>query len=482
MAHRRECGQACLTDEHEPARASAPGVRPAPTCAQRWPTAACRPAAGRAAGANGDPPRPGGLRRVVHRGPGGRAAAGGARRLRVPRLDRGADRWAPADAVHRPGQRAGHAVDPRHGPGPRRADRPGPLGSIEQWVQLPDGRWISEKDPGYPFLAAPFQLLGIIRLAPLFYGALGCLGLFFGARRWLGRYGGSIAAGLFCSSGAALLFAWRDYMPTFTDASLIAAGTGALLWALLADEAAARRRTWIGLLGFLAIEAAVFARYTNIVVLGCAILAVLAVRWRRPVSVPPRALAWWLGSAVLFAAGVAIFDDLVYGGPFKSGYRAGEISFGLGAVGPNLRYLPAHLIKAVPMLVLGLAALAWIATRWVMLRRAGGEGASGASPDLAVGAALAASRFSVWGLYATYTWTAEPGLSTLQAVRFYLPAIGAISLLGAWLVVRLVTRLPGRASLAAVTSAAVVTAMFALGIWSFTGTNPFGLGAPGPVG
>jgi len=99
-------------------------------------------------------------------------------------------------------------------------------GGIPQWVQLPGGRWISEKDPGYPFLAAPFQALGIIRLAPLFYGALGCLGLFFGARRWLGRYGGAAAVVLFCSSGAALLFAWRDYMPTFTDAALIAAGTG----------------------------------------------------------------------------------------------------------------------------------------------------------------------------------------------------------------------------------------------------------------
>src|SRR5215469_6758374 len=160
------------------------------------------------------------------------------------------------------------------GPGGAVSAGPGPLGSVEQWVQLPDGRWISEKDPGYPFLAAPFQLLGIIRLAPLFYGALACLGLFFGARRWLGRYGGTAAVGLFCSSGAALLFAWRDYMPTFTDASLIAAGTGALLWAL-AGEAAPKRRTWTGLLGFLAIEAAVFARYTNIVVLGCAVLAVL---------------------------------------------------------------------------------------------------------------------------------------------------------------------------------------------------------------
>ena len=109
-----------------------------------------------------------------------------------------------------------------------------PAAPPNQWIQLSDGRWISEKDAGYPFLAAPFEKLGIIRLAPLVYGLLACLGLFVGARRWLGRFGGLAAVGLYCSSGAALAFAWRDYMPTFTDASLIAAGTGAVLWAVLA--------------------------------------------------------------------------------------------------------------------------------------------------------------------------------------------------------------------------------------------------------
>ena len=120
-----------------------------------------------------------------------------------------------------------HALAAQLGAG--RRGLPGMPPAIPQWVRLPGGQWISEKDPGYPFLAAPFQALGVIRMAPLFYGALGCLGLFAGARRWLGRFGGGAAVGLFCSSGAALLFAWRDYMPTFTDASLIAAGTGALL-------------------------------------------------------------------------------------------------------------------------------------------------------------------------------------------------------------------------------------------------------------
>src|SRR5205823_8679770 len=65
-----------------------------------------------------------------------------------------------------------------------------PAAPPNQWVELSNGRYISEKDPGYPFLASPFEALGIIRWAPLFYGALACFGLFVGARRWLGRFGG----------------------------------------------------------------------------------------------------------------------------------------------------------------------------------------------------------------------------------------------------------------------------------------------------
>jgi hypothetical protein len=142
----------------------------------------------------------------------------------------------------------------------------------------------------------------------------------------------------------------------------------------------------------------------------------------------------------VFGAGVAIFDDLVYGGPLRSGYRPGEITFSLSAVLPNFRYLPAHLMQAMPTLVLGLVALAWIIWRWARLRRTGA--AVTARRDLAVALALAASWFAMWALYATYTWTSAPGASTLQVARFYVPALGAISLLGAWLV----TRVPGRAS------------------------------------
>jgi hypothetical protein len=369
------------------------------------------------------------------------------------------------------------------------AQLPGPgglgLAGIPQWVQLPNGQWISEKDPGYPFLAAPFQALGVIRLAPLFYGALGCLGLYAGARRWLGRWGGTAAVGLFCSSGAAMLFAWRDYMPTFTDASLIAAGTGVLLWAVLATEVSPARRIGAGLAGFAALEAATFARYTDIVVLGCAVVAVL-VAWRLR-AVPGAALAWWLGSVAVFGAGVAVFDDLVYGGPLTSGYQPGEITFSLSAVLPNLRYMPAHLIEAMPMVMLGLAGLGWITARWARLRRAAGGPATRARRDLAVGLALAASWSGVWGWYAAYTWTAGPFGSTLQVVRFYVPALGAIALLGAWFLVQAGTWLAGsaprRAPLALASAALVVAVLFGLGAWSFGTMRDFSLGggrvAPG---
>jgi hypothetical protein len=165
----------------------------------------------------------------------------------------------------------------------------------------------------------------------------------------------------------------------------------------------------------------------------------------------------------LFGAGVAIFDDLVYGGPLTTGYQPGEVTFSLGAIGPNLRLMPAHLIQAMPMLVLGLLALTWIVVRWLMLRRAGGQAGAAARRDLSVGTALAASWLAIWGLYSAYTWTTDPTSVTVQVVRFYVPALGAISLLGAWLA----TRIPGRAWRAGLTSAAVITVMFGLGVWSF---------------
>ncbi len=343
---------------------------------------------------------------------------------------------------------------------------------IVQWVQLPSGGWISEKNPGYPFLAAPFQALGALRLAPLFYGALGAAGLFVGARRWLGRWGGTWAVLLFVSSGAALVFAWRATMSTFTDASLVAAGAGVLLWAMLAVEATARRRTVVGLLGFVALEAAVFVRYTNAVLLGVAVLAVL-LTFRRA-GLPRRAVGWWLGSVAVFSAGVLAFNHLVYGSALGTGYSSGLVTFSLGAVLPNLQNLPVPLVVSMPMLLLALAALGWLAVRAVRSNRPGVDAArrTRANRDAVVGAALAAGWLGIWGLYLAYDWTVDaasgPG-GSVHVIRFYLPAIGLIALLGAWFLVQLPRWLPP----------VLLVAVVALGAWSYPSLAASGAGGLG---
>jgi hypothetical protein len=48
-----------------------------------------------------------------------------------------------------------------------------------------------------------------------------------------------------------------------------------------------------------------------------------------------RAVAWWLASVCVFGTGVALFDTLIYGGPLRSGYRPGEITFSLSPSAPT---------------------------------------------------------------------------------------------------------------------------------------------------
>ena len=199
-----------------------------------------------------------------------------------------------------------------------------------------------------------------------------------------------------------------------------------MLWALLADDATRRRRTVVVVLGFVALESATFIRYTNIVVLGVAVVAVLAAR-------PPRRLLAWCGATVVgFAALVATFDQLVYGGVLKTGYASGEITFAWSAVVPNTAHMPKLLLGSIPSLSLALAAVVWIALR-------------GSRRDRAVAAALFASWFGIFALYAAYTWTARMGArgpgaglsGAIHVIRFYVPAIGAVALLAAWLAQRL---------------------------------------------
>ena len=339
-----------------------------------------------------------------------------------------------------------------------------PTAPPNQWVELPSGRYISEKDPGYPFLAAPFEKLGVIRFTPLFYGLLACLGLFIGARRWLGRLGGPAAVGLYCSSGAALAFAWRDYMPTFTDASLVAAGSGLLLWTVLATEANSpgaplvrprrihsdrardvrplhqhrdprlRRRGRDRRVAAAHLEAGPPHALLVACVSGrllCRHCHLRRPRLRRPVEnrIPTR------------RGHLQPRRDRAEPAPHARAPDAGHADACARTGGARVDHRAVDNAAAATVAKSGL----------------------GGSPDFWAGVALAASWIAIWGLYSAYTWTIDPTSVTVQVVRVCVPALGAIALLGSWLV----TRIPGHTRWAALTTAAMIAAVFGLGVWSF---------------
>jgi hypothetical protein len=308
---------------------------------------------------------------------------------------------------------------------------------------MASGRWISEKNPGYPFFAVLFYLGHALRLAPLFYGALACVGLFAGARAWLGRWAGTYAVWLFCLSGAALTFAWRATMASFTDASLIAAGFGALLWVALSTEATSRRRLLVGLLGYVALEGAMFIRYTNVIELLVVVAATLL--FARRVDLSRRTIVTWLSTVALFAIGVLAFDAWAYGKATSTGYSPGEISFSLSSLWPNIKGMPKELTTSMPMWLLAAASLGWILVRVVRSRGRRDATASTSRRDAAVATVLAVGWLALWLLYLNYTWTVSMvggqggpgGAVTVHVIRFYIPALGPIALLGTWLLAHL---------------------------------------------
>jgi hypothetical protein len=344
---------------------------------------------------------------------------------------------------------------------------------IEQWVRLKSGKWVSQKNPGYPFFAVVFQWLHALRAAPLFYGAIGCAGLFYGARKWLGNWGGVYAVSLFCFSGASLIFAWRPTMPTFTDASLIAGAGGVLLGVLLARDDPTRKRFLLGAIAFLALDGATFIRYTDVVVLVLALIATVALA--QVCRVSGLTLLGWFAIVLAFGAVDLVVNHVLYGGVFTTGYRSGLVTFRSSAIAPNLERMPIRLIESMPMVILALASLVWIVVRLATThsRVASSEGVR---RDGLVALILGAGWLSIWALYSAYTWTVGqtigPG-NPIHVVRFYVPVVGLIALLAAWLL----KRLPGWAPIA------LIAVLVSFALWSYvTPSNDIIVGrAPRPI-
>ncbi len=350
-----------------------------------------------------------------------------------------------------------------------------PPTGITQWVYLPDGKCASEKNPGYPALAFLFDAAGAVRLAPLFYGAIGCFGLWLGARRWLGPWGGALAVGLFCSPPAVLLMAHRAYMPSFTDTALLAGGTGLVMWAVLAADRSWDRRAVVGAAGFLLLALATTARYSNLlpaaVVAAWALLASVRARW----GLDARSWLVWASGAVVPAIALALYNQLVFGELVATGYEnsaGGNPRWELSSLPRNLGVMPGRLLAAMPIWPVALAALIALGVGVLRHRRsgapavagappgAGGSGAPGVDADAWVFPLLGLWWSSIWGLYLMFPWTYEAvpaGGHFIISARFYLPAMGAMALLVAWLL----------AKLPPVSGAVIVAGLFAIGAISY---------------
>jgi hypothetical protein len=198
----------------------------------------------------------------------------------------------------------------------------------------------------------------------------------------------------------------------------------------------------------LAIEGAVFIRYTDVAELVVAVAAVIVYYRRARFSVAM--VATWLGSVVLFGAFDLAFNAWAYGSATSTGYDAGEITFSFSAFWPNLKLMPAQLSSSMPVWIVAAIAVLWIVTRWVRRRHSTTLARVEAQRDFAVAGALVVGWLAMWILYFTYTWTAQMagngpggGSDTVHLIRFYLPVLGLIVLLATWLLSKLTALLSG---------------------------------------
>ena len=126
------------------------------------------------------------------------------------------------------------------------------------------------------------------------------------------------------------------------------------------------------------------------------------------------------------------------------------------------------------MALLALAALGWLTVHGMRSRGREMEPARRTKyrRDASVGAFLALGWIGIWGLYLAYDWTARMAGGAgggVHVIRFYLPALGLITLLAAWLLMQLPRWL----------SVAILVVLIGLGAWSYPDLAAGGVGGPG---
>ncbi len=339
---------------------------------------------------------------------------------------------------------------------------------IYQWTHLSNGTWISEKNPGYAFFAEPFYFLGNLHLVPAFYSLLAVGGLYLGARRWIGPWAGFVASVCFLFTGASLTYGYRVTMPTFTEACLIASALGLFLWSCNADQTN-RLRTFGSSVGFILLGAAVFSRYTNVVIYLGALIVLMV--WHKRLRFTPSARFSWLGVSAVIATIILGYNRHYYGGWFKTGYTSQHFSFSLVNFPKNISQISPFLLESMPVLVLA----AWGAVKLLRRPRSNKSflGESSRSQKI-TGYLLVLCVVLPWGLYFSYDRTAFhlSANAGLHVVRFYLPSVGALALLAAWQLMRLGSK----------ARVVIIAILVVLSFWSFAALTKQVPPAPGEPG
>ncbi len=339
---------------------------------------------------------------------------------------------------------------------------------IYQWTHLSNGNWISEKNPGYAFFAEPFYFLGNLHLAPAFYSLLAVGGLYLGARRWIGSWAGFVASVCFLFTGASLTYGYRVTMPTFTEACLITSALGLLLWSCNTDQTN-RLRTFVSSAGFILLGAAVFSRYTNVVIYFGALIVLMV--WHKRLRFTPSARLSWLGVTAVIATIILGYNQHFYGGWFKTGYTSQHFSTSLANFPKNIWEISPFLLESMPVLVLA----AWGAVKLLRRPRPNQSliGESSRSPQI-TGYLLVLCVVLPWGLYFGYDRTALhlSANAGLHVVRFYVPALGALALLAAWQLMRLGSK----------ARVVIIAILVVLSFWSFAALTKQVPPAPGQPG
>jgi hypothetical protein len=234
----------------------------------------------------------------------------------------------------------------------------GMQGSNNQWDKIAPNTWAIEKTPGYSFILAGFNKLGIAAYTNLILAAIFLPIFYILAKRHFGGRTAFFATILMAFSAAFLGMLVRPYMSDF--AGFVFVALSVLLYAESFKDA---RPTPLVLAGLFA-GISLCIRYTN-GLLFLVIIAHLVISNRKSLKTIIKPLTWLAAGSAIPVLLLVAYNLLVFGKVFASGYSYtagvnfafqyvywGQIDTALAIISRNISNLPSYLLRGYPLLIL----------------------------------------------------------------------------------------------------------------------------------